>query len=107
MVDAYHPSVSVGFIIDSILKSGKVIDGSMDRVGNTTSFVTINGSNMYRRLVLVTEIEEGEVNFEQATALAFRFGFAGNLLQWLETEKQWKEGAYIVPAQNNYPTHNN
>ena len=37
-----------------------------------------------------------EVNFIQATGLAIRFGFMGELLEWYEKEKYWKEGGYVV-----------
>jgi hypothetical protein len=34
---------------------------------------------------------------EQATALALKFSFLSHLIEWLEENRNWKEGAYIVP----------
>ena len=52
-----------------------------------------------KEVFLFRELEPGQVCLEQATALALRFSFLGLLIEWLVTNRNWKEGAYIVPKE--------
>lgn len=95
MHDAFYPSVDLAFIESEIINSGKVIDTSKIKVGNTTVFVLIaERKAMYKRLIVLRELTPNEISFEMATGLAINLKFMGNLLRWLEENRNWKDGAY-------------
>jgi len=96
MPDSYYPSVDVNFIEDHVRRSGKLADNGIVRVGATTTFILAGSNAIYRRSIFIRELEPGQVCLEQATALAVRFSFIGALMEWLETNRSWKEGAYIM-----------
>lgn len=99
-----YPSVDIQFIEENVVASGLLEDGGILKIGSTTSFIKKGNSNkaVYKRTTLVRELEPGQICFEQAMALALKFDFLGALLEWFEENRDWKEGAYIVPkaAQN-------
>lgn len=95
MSDSYHPSVTTEFIIQKINKSNKVIDGSELRAGNSISFVLKGDKPFHKKFVTLREID-GCINFEQAMGKAILFSFIGDLLKWLEENKGWKEGEYLL-----------
>lgn len=94
MGDSFYPSVCTDFLISNIVASGLVILESQKRIGSTITFVMKGNQPLHKRLLLFREFT-GEVNYEQATALAIRLRFMGSLLKWLEVQKNWKEGAYV------------
>ncbi len=88
------PTVDIDFIIEKILKSGKVIPQSKLKIGDTTTFVATGNKPMHKRHVTIREFD-GIVNFEQATGKAILFGFMGDLLKWFDENRDWKEGGYV------------
>jgi hypothetical protein len=96
MGDSHYPTVNTDFIIESIIRSGKVVPESQLRVGNSITFVLTGNKALHKRLVKMREID-GAINYIQATGLAVMFGFMGDLLKWCQTNKNWKEGGYFVP----------
>jgi hypothetical protein len=96
MPDSYYPSVDIEFIEKYIKASGKLTHGGIVKIGSTTTYVIAGPQAIYKRSILVRELELGQVCLEQATALALRFSFLGHLMEWLEVNRNWKEGAYIV-----------
>lgn len=95
MPENYHPSVDVDFIISNLLRCNKVIPGSRSDIGqHMTTFVLEGNKPMHKRHVIITH-SNGEVNFNQASSLAIKFHFMGNLLRWLEEFRNWKEGEYV------------
>ena len=96
MGDNFYPKVDLEFVIAKILKSDKILKNSQEVVGNTIIFITKGNQELRRRIVFIRCIAPNEVHFELASALAWRFGFMGDLLVWLELNKKWKEGGYIV-----------
>lgn len=97
MSDKHYPSVDITFIEEHALASGCLVEGGIIKVGSTTTFVVTGPQAIYKRSTLVRELAPGQVCLEQATALALKFSFIGPLLLWLEQNRNWKEGAYIVP----------
>lgn len=54
----------------------------------------INGNQaLHKRMIIIRE-NNGQINFEQASSLAIRFSFMGELLKWLESNRNYKEGGY-------------
>ena len=74
MPDPFYPSVDIDFIIHHVKASGKLAEDGIIKVGSTTTFV-----------------QEG------TSAIAFKFGFLIPIGEWLEKNRHWKDGAYIVP----------
>ena len=101
MPDNHYPRTDVSFIIENLLACDKINPNSQTSVGNHfVTFMEVGHGPMRRKLVTIN-VFNGEVLYEQATYLAARFQFMGNLLTWLEKNKNWKEGAYIVPQNGN------
>ncbi len=99
MADNYYPSVDASFIEEYMLNSGKLAKEGIVKFGTTTTFVVDGPQAIYKRSILIRELEKGQVCLEQATALAIRFSFLGPLLEWLEKERNWKEGAYVAKTE--------
>ena len=99
MSDPFYPTVDIEFLERCILNSHKVNPASRVHVGSTTTFVLDGPQALHKRLILVRELTPGQVGYEQATSLAIRLSFLGPLISWLEENRDWKEGAYIVPAE--------
>ena len=91
-----YPKVTIEFLVENLKKSPKVIEESFSTMNDTMSFVCKGNQPIYKRSFIITSNSEMEVNFIQATGLAIRFGFMGELLEWYEKEKYWKEGGYVV-----------
>lgn len=104
MADPHYPSVDIDFIQEKVIASEKLAEDGILKVGNTTAFILEGNNAVHKRTILIRELQPGQVCFEQATALAIKFSFLGNLLTWLEDKRNWKEGAYIVkeaqPVEN-------
>lgn len=94
--DFKYPTVDLSFIEEQIGISDKLAPDGIVKVGATTTFVITGTQAIYKRMTLIRELEHGQICLEQATALALKFTFLGGLLQWLEDNRNWKEGAYIV-----------
>ena len=96
MIDSHYPSVDIDFIIDHVNASGRLAHGGVVKFGSTTTLVVVGSQAIYKRSTLIRELEPGQVSLEQATAVALKFSFLGQLPEWLLTNRSWKEGAYIV-----------
>lgn len=94
MPDPFYPSVDFVFIENHLRASGKVLD--VLEVGKTKTFVLEGNQAIHKRLLVVRQIQPDQVCYEQAVYLAAKFKFIGALLSWYESNRNWKEGAYIV-----------
>jgi hypothetical protein len=99
MADPFYPSVDIDFIIEHANASGKLAPDGLIKVGSTTTFVQEGTSAIYRRSTLVRELQPGQVCLEQAIAVAFKFGFLKQIGEWLEENRDWKDGGYIDPTK--------
>lgn len=96
MPDQHYPSVDLDFILEHVNASGKLAHEGIVKFGSTTTLVIEGAQAVYKRSTLIRELEPGQISLEQATAVALKFSFLGPLLEWLVTNRNWKEGAYIV-----------
>ncbi|PUZ22482.1 hypothetical protein GA0116948_10979 [Chitinophaga costaii] len=94
MFDSNNPTASTDFIVECIENSGKLAKGGIIKIGNTITFVIDGPQAIFKRSCSLRELSKGEVKFEQATALAIRFGFMEKLLRWFDVHMKWKDGAY-------------
>jgi|GEM_PF-2001373 len=97
-LDRHYPTVDFPFIRQQILACQEVLPESELIIGRTTTFVLAGKRPIFKRTIIIRQIEEGQVNYMQATGLAIRLDFMGALLKWLEDNKHWKDGGYFVPA---------
>lgn len=95
MADNHYPAVSVNFILDCVRDTGRLENDGIVCDGNTISFILKGPQAVFKRTCTVREFRPGEIPYENATALAIRLGFTGKLLEWLEANKSWKDGAYL------------
>lgn len=95
MSDVHYPTVDLDFIISHVTASGKLAKDGIVKFGSTTTLVVGGSQAIYKRSILIRELEPGQICLEQATAVALRFLFLGQLLDWLVTYRNWKEDAYI------------
>ena len=95
MSDNFYPSVDINFINDQVSNSGKLAKDGIVKIGSTTTYVIEGTQAIFKRTISARELETGSICLEQATAIALRFGFLGQLLEWLENNRNWKDGGYI------------
>ncbi len=98
MPDPYYPSVDFDFIKDHLIATGQIED--FFTVGSTTTFVLKGTKAIFKRTIYIRELWPGQVCYEQATGLAIKHKFIGSLMDWLEFNRRWKEGAYIQETQS-------
>lgn len=100
MSDHHYPKVSKEFILECLRNCSKIDNSTEETVGDTTLFLLVGDQPIYKRSVRLVSFD-GEVNYEQATALAARLSFMRQLLDWYIEHKQWKDGAYIISSNLN------
>jgi hypothetical protein len=99
MPDLHYPTIEIDFIIAHVMVSGKLAEAGVVKFGSTTVLVIDGVQAIHKRSILIREIEPRQITLEQATAVAIRFLFLGQLLEWLVANRNWKEGAYIINEQ--------
>lgn len=93
--DEHLPSADTKFIVEKIMLSGKVIEDSELKIGNTITLMLKEDKALHKRIIVIRQFN-GEINFNQATALAITYRFMGDLLDWYRENKHWNEGGYFV-----------
>lgn len=102
MTDNYYPVVPISYILDQIQQSGKTEDGGIGRFGSTTTVVKSGTQAIHKRTIFIKDIDNnGNISLGKATALAIQYSFLSNLIKWLEDNKDWKEGAFLVKKNDN------
>jgi hypothetical protein len=96
MADPHYPTIEKNFFTQLIENNTRVIPGSKTAFGRTTVFVMIGNSPIHRRMVNIRENRQGTIPYECATGIAARVGCMGDLLIWLEENRNWKDGAYVA-----------
>lgn len=99
MSDPHYPLVDIEFMKHQVLASGKLAKGGIVKIRETTIFILAGQQAINKRIIMVRELGVGEIGLEQATGVAFRFTFLNPLFEWLEINKNWKEGGYIKPKE--------
>lgn len=94
MPDNFHPSVDISFL-EGLIKD-KLAKGGIIKIGTTTTYIVDGPQAIFKRCISVRELENGQVCFEQAMAIAIRFSCLGSVMDWLKINRSWKEGAYIL-----------
>lgn len=100
MEENNYPLVTLEFLKSKIINSGQIEVDSEIRVGGTFTFMLKGSQQLRKRLILIRVTDNGEVNYNQATGLAIRLRFMGELLDWYLKNRHWKEGGYVVSNHN-------
>ena len=95
MADSFYPSIDISALESFIINTDKIEHNSKIKVGDTTVFVEKGQQAIHKRIIVMRELQQDEICFEIATAIALRLKFLGNLLRWYEENRNWKDGAYI------------
>ena len=93
MSDDHLPSVSILFL-KSLFKASDKVEEIIE-IGDTTAYLLKGKSQLHKRIIHITNLKSGEVDFDCATSYVLRIRCMGELLSWLEKNKNWKDGAYI------------
>lgn len=99
MADKYYPSVDIEFLEKHIIAGNLLAEDGIHWSCVSTCYIKKGNQAIHKRKVNIRHLEAGQVSLEQATALALRFSFIGILMDWLEVNRSWKEGAYIVAPE--------
>lgn len=103
MPDDFYPSVDTSYIIGKVELSDKLAENGIVKIGSTITFVSKGPQAIYKRITQIRELAPNNICLEQATAVAIKFNFLSELLVWLESHKNWKDGAYMIPRENVTP----
>ena len=94
------PTVDADFLFAKIIELAKLDEYFI--LDNVHTFVEKGNKPLRRKLIIIQEIRDRQITYEQAIGAALRFGFLGDLIIWLEENRNWKEGGYIV-ASTEFP----
>ncbi|HEY1062736.1 MAG TPA: hypothetical protein VGE44_13665 [Daejeonella sp.] len=93
MSDEFNPSVDYSFMLEMVESCSKVIDKTI--VGSTTAFVLEGSSPSHKRTVYLRKTPDEQIPFLKATAICIRISKMGELLEWFEQHRSWKDGGYF------------
>lgn len=96
MIDPHYPTIDIEFLTGFISKSDKIIENSLIEVGDTKCYILKGDKSLHKRIVLIRQFKNNQVSLEYSVTLAVKFNFLGELMSWLEINRNWKEGAYKV-----------
>lgn len=96
MIDPHYPTIDIDFIVGFVSKSDKIIENSLIEVGNTKCYILKGDKSLHKRRVLIRQFNSNQVSLEYSVTLAVKFNFLGELMNWLENNRKWKDGAYII-----------
>lgn len=88
------PSVDIDFVIELLSKNPKI--QSIETIGSSTAFFVKGNKPMGQRLCIIRKTKDGQVDFEYITRIAICFNCMGEVLAWLEKNRNWKDGGYFV-----------
>ena len=97
MPDPFYPTVAADFFHEYFTGSGRMEPEKTLRIGSTTSYVLTGPQSLHKRTVIIREFVPGQIDFNTATGWAIRLGFMGQLLEWFEQNRNWKDGGYKTP----------
>jgi hypothetical protein len=94
MLDDHYPSVDISFIIEQIQLCTKV--EKVIPIRNTTAYIVAGNRPIHLRTTLIRDTGNGQVGYYFATGTALNLNFMPQLLDWLEKNRKWKDGAYFA-----------
>jgi hypothetical protein len=95
------PTVDYDFIHQQLKKSPN-LESSL-RIGYVTSYFKNGTSPLIKRASYIHHGKSNQVPFEKATALAYKFGFMNELLDWLRDNRQYVDGGISDMAKELSP----
>lgn len=92
--DSHYPEVETDFLHTLLLNSTKLIDHQ--KTGRTTCYILEGEGFIGKRTLTLRDNDSGLVPFEKATSFAIRSKTLEGLLNYLDTEKNFKDGGYKI-----------
>jgi hypothetical protein len=93
MEDIHYPTVDYHFLKD-LLDQSENVQRKIE-VGTTIAYLFKGSSSISKRTIILRKPNDNQLDFDYSVALAHRSKTLGNLLIWLEKEKNWKDGGYF------------
>lgn len=93
MNDDFYPTVDFTFLKQT-LDNSELIEPVFS-IGSTTAYVLKGEAPIPKRILLLRESKDSQVDFIYATSIAHKAKFMGELLNWYEKNRNWKDGGYI------------
>lgn len=95
MKDNPYPTIDAEFFLDLVRKSHKINPATEQNIGTTYSFNMSGNKPIYKNQIVI-RTKDGQIPYIQATGIAGILGFLSELLEWLETNRNWKSGGYFL-----------
>ncbi|HEY8659606.1 MAG TPA: hypothetical protein VIL78_11245 [Hanamia sp.] len=92
-LEDHLPTIDFNVLHNFILSTEKIQSHYV--AGTTTLYIKIGPQELGKRKIYVRSIND-QVNFNRATSAAIQLGFIGELLNWYENNRNWKDGGYFV-----------
>lgn len=94
MLDDHYPTVDIAFL-DSVIRKCDNVEDVID-AGRTNAYILKGTKPVIQRTIVVRDTGDGQVSYLMATGICGRLKCMGALLVWLEANRKWKDGGYIV-----------
>jgi hypothetical protein len=94
MDDSHYPTVDYTFLKNLVESSGNI--QKIVSIGSTTAYLFAGSSSISRRTVILRSPMDNQIDFNFAVSIAHRTKKLGELLVWLEKERNWKDGGYTT-----------
>ncbi|GAB3783285.1 hypothetical protein GCM10028818_40960 [Spirosoma horti] len=94
MTDDFYPTVDLEFLY-SLIKDNPKIEGQT-KAGDTIAYILKGKRSVTERIFVIRATKDSCVDYEFATGIAIRLGCISPLLEWLEVNRNWKDGGYFV-----------
>ncbi len=95
-MDNHYPTVDLDFII-SLAKNCTKIKGIVTE-GGSTGYIVSGAKPIAERIIIIRNIN-GQVDLDFSMSIAIRLKCIPELMDWLEVNRNWKDGAFFVPAK--------
>lgn len=93
MRDIHYPTVDLKFLMAKIRKSPKLEREGMWVEEGVLTVIVKGPQPVIKWRIRMGEAAPGELSLENATPLAWRFAFLGDLMRWLEENRIGRKGA--------------
>lgn len=98
MSEFRYPTVDIEFIEEQIIATGRLEKNGIEKFLNYHQYTIAGNQVLYKRRVTARFDEHGQVKMEPAIGMALRFRFLMAITDWLEKNRNWKDGGYFNPG---------
>jgi hypothetical protein len=91
------PTIDKEFIIKHLTNNPNILAAGIN--GNSAWYIKRGKQPIGHRLVIIRNTGDGQIPYEVAAGIAFRFKFMDEFLKWLEENRSWKDGGYTTTGK--------